>query len=172
MFFNSRFGVDLINSNADWFRYDIVWDKQIGTNFLLANKQPMKSHEMIYVFGMKSVKYNRIDMPVEGKKGYHFDGDRGISKIYLSAKPISTEQLDGKRCPLSVIHFPRNQSKLHPTCKSVDIYKWLIERFSNEGDTVLDPTAGSFNSGRACVELKRNYIGMEMDKDFYDKNKI
>jgi len=172
MFCNTRFGVDLINSNPDWFRYDIVWDKQVGTNFLLANKQPMKSHEMIYVFGMKSVKYNRIDMLVEGKKGYHFDGDRGISKIYLSAKPTTTEQLDGKRCPLSVIHFPRLQSKLHPTCKSVDIYKWLIERFSNEGDTVLDPTAGSFNSGRACVELKRNYIGMEMDKDFYDKNKI
>jgi site-specific DNA-methyltransferase (adenine-specific) len=172
MFCNTRFGSDLINSNPDWFRYDLVWDKQIGTNFLCANKQPMKSHEMIYVFSKKGANYNRIDTPVEGKKGYHFDGDRGISKIYLSAKPTTTEQLDGKRCPLSVIHFPRYQSKLHPTCKSVDLYKWLIERYSNEGDNVLDPTAGSFNSGRACVELKRNYIGMELDNDFYEKNKI
>jgi site-specific DNA-methyltransferase (adenine-specific) len=147
MFCNTRFGSDLINSNPDWFRYDLVWDKQIGTNFLCANKQPMNSHEMIYVFSKKGANYKRIDTPVECKN-------------------------DNTRCPLSVIHFPRYKSKLHPTCKSVDLYKWLIERYSNEGDNVLDPTAGSFNSGRACVELKRNYIGMELDNDFYEKNKI
>jgi site-specific DNA-methyltransferase (adenine-specific) len=64
------------------------------------------------------------------------------------------------------------QDKRHPTTKPVDLLKWLIERYSNEADTVLDPTAGSFNSGRACVELGRNYIGIEMDKDFFEKNKL
>lgn len=172
MFCNTKFGNDLINSNPNWFRYDIVWDKKLGTNFLNANKQPMNSHEMIYVFSNKGANYNRIDTQVEGKKAYTVN-EAGNSKIYQKTKLIVPEcKNDNTRCPLSVIHFPRYKSKLHPTCKSVNLYKWLIERYSNEGDNVLDPTAGSFNSGRACVELKRNYIGMELDNDFYEKNKI
>jgi site-specific DNA-methyltransferase (adenine-specific) len=61
MFCNTKFGVDLINSNPSWFRYDIVWDKARGVSFLSANKKPMKSHEMIYVFSKKGAFYKRID---------------------------------------------------------------------------------------------------------------
>jgi site-specific DNA-methyltransferase (adenine-specific) len=175
MFCNTRFGNDLINSNPEWFRYDLVWDKKLGSNFLLANKQPMKSHEMIYVFSKKGTFYNRIDMPVEGRVAY---SDTRKEYEYTGVtygnglKRIERKQEDNNRCPLSVINFPRNLSKLHPTCKSVELYKWLIERYSNEFDTVLDPTAGSFNSGRACLELNRHYIGMEMDEKFYNANKL
>ena len=49
MFCNTKFGYELIKSNEDWFRYDLVWDKGHGVSFLLANKMPMKSHEMVYV---------------------------------------------------------------------------------------------------------------------------
>jgi site-specific DNA-methyltransferase (adenine-specific) len=171
MFCNTKFGVDLINSNPNWFRYDLVWDKKLGTNFLNANKQPMKSHEMIYVFSKKGAFYNRIDVAVEGKEPY-ISKINGGSKIYQKSPYISAQQIDNSRCSLSVINFPKHKSKLHPTCKSVDLYKWLIERYSNENDMVLDPTAGSFNSGRASLALNRQYIGMEMDKDFYDKNRI
>jgi len=174
MFCNTRFGSDLINSNPDWFRYDLVWDKKLGTNFLLANKQPMKSHEMIYVFSKKGCNYNRIDVAVEGKEAYNavggYIGKRSMWVKGLVNTIVSKD--DNTRCPLSVIHFPSNKSKLHPTCKSVDLYKWLIERYSNEGDMVLDPTAGSFNSGRASLELNRRYIGIEMDEKFYNGNKI
>ena len=171
MFCNTRFGIELINSNRDWFRYDIVWNKNCGINFLDANRMPLKSHEMIYVFSKKGTFYNRIDVAVEGK-GPYICQTNGDTNVYGKKKNVKTINTDGKRCPLSVINFPKNISKLHPTCKSIDLYKWLIERYSNEGDTVLDPTAGSFNSGRASIELKRNYIGMELDKNFYEKNKI
>jgi len=175
MFCNTLFGIDLINSNRDWFRYDLVWNKNCGTNFLLANKQPMKSHEMIYVFSKKAAFYNRINIKVEGKKGYKRNGGY-VRKSNCCYNPgcieVDGDIIDNTRCPLSVINFPRTTSKLHPTCKSVDLYKWLIERYSNEGDYVVDPTAGSFNSGRACKELNRNYIGIELDADFYEKNKI
>jgi site-specific DNA-methyltransferase (adenine-specific) len=174
MFCNTLFGIDLINSNREWFRYDLVWNKAFGTNFLLANKMPMKSHEMIYVFSKKSAFYNRIDQVVEGKEAYKPVGgyiDKCKTFGYgLFRTKVSKD--DNTRCPLSVINFPRTTSKLHPTCKSIDLYKWLIERYSNEGDYVVDPTAGSFNSGRACIELNRNYIGIELDVDFYEKNKI
>jgi len=172
MFCNTRFGIDLINSNPDWFRYDIVWNKNCGTNFLNANKQPMKSHEMIYVFSKKSAFYNRIDHEVEGKEPYT-QSNGGNSITYgKKEKNITTINIDGKRCVLSVVNFGRIQDKRHPTAKPVDLLKWLIERYSNEGDVVLDPTAGSFNSGRAAVELNRSYIGIEMDVDFYNNNKL
>jgi site-specific DNA-methyltransferase (adenine-specific) len=64
------------------------------------------------------------------------------------------------------------KNKPHPTAKSIAIYKWLIERYSNEGAAVLDPTFGSCNSGRACIELGRNYIGIEKDEKFFNANKI
>ena len=174
MFCNTRLGVDLINSNPDWFRYDLVWNKNYGTNFLNSGKMPMSSHELIYVFSKKGAYYKRIDNDDIGKKGYY--NDRLISNKtntygFVKAKLI-TEQLDNKRCPLSIINSNYKKDKRHPTAKPIDLLKWLIERYSNEGDTILDPTAGSFNSGRASVELKRNYIGIEMDKGFYDNNKI
>ena len=69
-----------------------------------------------------------------------------------------------------MIEVPNESNKggKHPTAKPVDLYKFLIERYSNEGDTVLDPTFGSGNSGRASVGLKRKYIGIEMNDDFYN----
>jgi len=154
MFCNTRFGNDLINSNPSWFRYDLVWCKGWGTGFLNVNRQPIQSHEMIYVFSKKGSFYKMIKNDTPDKK-----------KRWRAVE-------DGKRCPVSVIHFNMKQDKRHSTAKPIELLKWLIERYSNEGDTVLDPTAGSFNSGRASLELGRNYIGMEMDKDFYEKCKI
>jgi site-specific DNA-methyltransferase (adenine-specific) len=173
MFCNTRFGNDLINSNPDWFRYDLVWDKKFGTNFLNSNKRPLSSHEMIYIFAKKGCIYNRIDVAVEGKEAYFKKNKAFHSTVYNMSNDAGISKKDNNtRCPLSVIYFPRTQSKLHPTCKSIDLYKWLIERYSNEGDMVLDPTAGSFNSGRACQELNRQYIGMEMNEKFYTENHI
>jgi len=173
MFCDFKFGMDLITSNPKWFRYDLVWSKNRGVSFLLANKLPMKSHEMILVFSKKGANYNRVDEVVEGKEGYIYNKTIS-SKTYNMKKSdkIASSQEGGIRCVLSVINISNSQDKRHPTCKPLDLYEWLIKRYSNEGDTVLDPTAGSFNSGRACLELKRNYIGIEMDPVFYEKNKL
>ena len=173
MFCDFKFGVDLIMSNPSWFRYDLVWNKNRGVSFLLANKMPMKSHEMILVFCKKGCNYNRIDEVVEGKEAYTFI-KKNNSKTYNlnNSKILNTIQTDGKRCPLSVINIKAKQDKKHPTAKPIDLCDWLIKRYSNEGDTILDPTAGSFNSGHSALGLNRNYIGMEMNDEFYDNNKI
>jgi site-specific DNA-methyltransferase (adenine-specific) len=170
MFCNTKFGNDLINSNKEWFRYDIVWKKSSSCGFLNANIQPLRNHEMIYVFSKKKPFYKRIDEYVEGAKEIirtqaHVGGIYGLKE----RAGVSRENY---RCAKSVIEFKKTQSKLHPTCKCIDLYKWLIERYSNEGDMVLDPTAGSFNSGRASIELNRNYIGMEMNNEYFEKNKL
>jgi site-specific DNA-methyltransferase (adenine-specific) len=138
-FCNAKFGNDLINSNPDWFRYDLVWDKTNAVGFLNANKQPMRSHEMIYVFAKKGANYTRID-------------------------------IEGSRCVKSVLQFANKKGKgQHPTQKPTELYKFLIERYSKEGDTVLDPTFGSGTSLFVANQLGRKAIGIEKDIDFYNK---
>lgn len=137
-FCNTKFGIDLINSKPDWFRYDLVWDKGRGVSFLLANKQPMRSHEMIYVFSRGQPFYNRID----------------------------EEKDNGKRCSLSVIPQAKTRA-VHPTAKPVALYKWLLERYCPNGGTVLDPTAGSFSSIVVAKQLGLKGIGIEMTPSFF-----
>jgi len=141
-FCTTKFGNELINSNPTEFRYDLVWNKQRGVSFLSANKMPMRSHEMIYVFSKAGAFYNRID-----------------------------EIGDGTRCALSVINMKKNRKKynIHPTEKSEDLYKWLIERYCPAGGTVLDPTFGSGNSVFTAYTMGRNAIGIEMDDAFFEK---
>jgi DNA modification methylase len=174
-FCNTKFGIELINSKPDWFRYDLVWNKERGVSFLLANKQPMRSHEMIYVFSKKGTFYNRIDIKGEYK---HYknprrpDGCAGSIVYNRSGEYIkhSRDTPADERCALSIINIKKNATAgQHPTEKPVDLYKWLIERYSNKGDTVMDPTAGSFNSILAAVQLDRNGIGVEKSDEFYNR---
>lgn len=172
-FCNTKFGNDLINSKPKWFRYDLVWNKMRGVSFLSANKMPMRSHENIYVFAKKGARYNRIDID---------DPDKPANNCVRPYQPntynggnpmpcVATE--GGKRCVLSVIEAgtKQNAKGKHPTQKPDDLYKWLIERYSKPGDTILDPTAGSFASCFNAIECGRQAIGIEMNDKFYEKAK-
>jgi site-specific DNA-methyltransferase (adenine-specific) len=165
-FCSTKFGYDLIKSNEKEFRYDIVWCKSNAVGFLAANKKPMSAHEMIYVFSKKGSNYNRID--IEGDFPAVSGGSGTVLNQFNAKRTGKT--LAGSRCIKSWIEIANKKDKNgHPTAKPIEIYKWLISRYSNEGDTVLDPTFGSCNSGVVCQELKRNYIGIEMNKEFFDK---
>jgi len=167
MFCTTKFGNDLINSNPDWFRYDLVWNKMRGVGFLLANKMPMRSHEMIYVFSKKGANYTRVD--VEGEP--YFKKSKGHTNEQYGIRRVEGDN-KGTRCVLSVVEsFNKAGHKkgTHPTQKPDDLYEWLITRYSKEGDTILDPTAGSFASCFTAQKLGRNAIGIEMNKEFYDK---
>jgi len=172
-FCNTRFGIDLINSKPDWFRYDLVWDKTRGVSFLLANKMPMKSHEMIYVFSKKGSYYNRVDVKTD-KKEWIVKKDEKINKNLTSIQYGITRTTtdggkDGLRCALSVIQLSKQARDGHPTEKPLELYKWLIERYCPANGTILDPTAGSFNCCFAGYELDSVCIGIEKDDKYYKK---
>jgi len=169
-FCSTKFGYDLIKSKQSWFRYDLVWNKMRGVSFLTANKMPMRSHEMMYVFSKKGARYNRVDIDDETKKARTKDRTKEKSAYGITLCE-GNDTPAGKRCALSVIEADNNASKKgkHPTQKPAGLYRWLMERYSKEGDTVLDPTAGSFASVFVAKEMGRHGIGMEMNKDFYDK---
>lgn len=168
MFCSTKFGHDLITSNPDWFRYDLVWNKMRGVSFLSANKMPMRSHEMIYVFAKKGATYYRKD--IEGEP-YFKKSKEHECETYGGVKRVEGDN-KGTRCVLSVIDCYNKAGHTgghHPTQKPEDLYEWLIERYSKPGDTVLDPTAGSFASVFTAERLGRTAIGIEKDKAFYDK---
>jgi len=168
-FCTTKFGHDLITSNPTEFRYDLVWDKQVGTSFLSANKMPMRSHEMIYVFSKSGAYYNRVDISGNFPKGGC--GDRKNANVYgRVGVPHITEA--GRRCVLSVISQVGKRTKgAHPTEKPTELYKWLIERYCPAEGTVLDPTFGSGNSVFTAHALGRNAIGIEKDEAFFKKAK-
>lgn len=169
-FCNTKFGIDLINSKPDWFRYDLVWNKERGVSFLLANKMPMKSHEMIYVFSKKSAYYKRIDIKGEFKSYVAYENDCKSRVYKMENRVIRTEGNDGTtRCPLSVINIRKVNTLGHPTEKPEGLYRWLLERYCPEGGCVLDPTAGSFNSIAAARDLGLKAIGIEAHRPYFWK---
>jgi len=180
-FCTTKFGIDLINSNPDEFRYDLVWDKQRGVSFLSANKMPMRSHEMIYIFSKAGAYYQRKDITGDFKAGsggavkkssvYGKPSDYGENNGFKEKVGLRSKSEAGRRCALSIITSKPNLgvSGKHPTEKPCDLYKWLIERYCPANGTVLDPTAGSCNSVFTAFALGRSGIGIEKDETFYKK---
>jgi site-specific DNA-methyltransferase (adenine-specific) len=170
-FCTTKFGYDLIKSNEKEFRYDLVWTKTNAVGFLSANKKPMNSHEMMYVFSKAGAYYERKD--ISGNFPFNGGGRSDATFIPgINALENIVSDNTGKRCVKSYVEVANKKTKGgHPTAKPVDLYKWLIERYCPPNGTVLDPTFGSCNSGKAARELNRNYIGIEMNKVFFDKVK-
>lgn len=169
MFCNTKFGYDLIKSNEAWFRYDIVWSKTNAVGFLRANKMPMASHEMIYVFSKKGTFYRRINIKGDFPAG---GGGRSCSNVYsgIDTIPNTGTTKAGERCPTSVVTIANKKEKGgHPTAKPKELYEWLLSRYVPDNGTVLDPTAGSFNSILVANKLGYKAIGIEMDTGFFWK---
>jgi len=169
MFCNTRFGAELIASNPSWFRYDLVWNKGNGVGFLCANKQPLRSHELIYIFSKKGAYYKRID--IEGNFPNTNIGSR--PKNFNTCQPFGyteKESNEGKRCVKSVIEIANKKGKgNHPTQKPAELYEWLLKRYCPTEGTILDPTAGSFTSCFEAKKLGLKSIGIEMNEEFFDK---
>ena len=91
-----------------------------------------------------------------------------ISDNYGDRKTAYTESKDGKRNPLSILSFPRDGKKLHPTQKPVALLEYLIKTYTNEGETVLDNCMGSGSTGVACINTNRNFIGYELDEKYFE----
>jgi site-specific DNA-methyltransferase (adenine-specific) len=170
-FCTTKFGYELIKSNPDEFRYDLVWDKQRGVSFLSANKMPMRSHEMIYIFSKAGAFYERLDEDAPGKGGGIASDTPRKDNMFGTGLKRSNGAPQDKACVKSVIQIKKVGVKKqgHPTEKPSELYKWLIERYCVEGGVVLDPTAGSFTSCIVAKDLRCKAIGIEKDLSFFYK---
>ena len=158
----------LITSNIQWFRYDLIWSKTQGSDFLNANRKPLRSHENICVFYKKQPTYN--PQKTDGKPYKAKSGETTSTNFGKFNGNHHTENKDGKRCPLSVLRFSgeHNRGKQHPTQKPTDLLEWLIKTYTNDGETVLDNCMGSGSCGVACVNTNRRFIGIELDDGYFE----
>jgi DNA modification methylase len=134
----------------------------------------MRSLEIVYDFSKSGTYYNIVDVKgeINGWKAQERKGQTQRAVAIGGDGDWKAEANDGTtRCVTSVIGLKKTNHtrNTHPTEKPLELYKWLIERYCPEGGTILDPTAGSFNSCFAAYELNRNAIGIEKDDAFYEK---
>lgn len=156
----------LIASNMKDFRYSWIWEKDQGVNFQHAKRQPLKIHEDVCVFGVKSPVYYPQDLiECDIKKSNKFKGGN-LGHCGSESKRSEYKQ-KFTNYPKSIKKFNR-QRGLHPTQKPVALMEYLIKTYTNEGDTVLDFTMGSGTTGVACVNTGRKFIGVEMDDNYYN----
>lgn len=167
LFSSEPFTSELVLSNLKMFRYDLIWAKTQGSDFLNANRKPLKAHENILVFYKHLPTYNKqywYSTPYKcaNKKRTH-SSNYGT----YSTKIGSEGSEDGKRYPLSVLKF-NSEKGLHPTQKPVALLEWLIKTYTNENDIVLDNCMGSGSTGVACINTNRKFIGIELDDKYFD----
>ena len=174
LFSAEPFTTHLIASNIQWFRYDLIWIKNQGSDFLNANRKPLRAHENICVFYNKQPTYNAqktLGKPYKAKSGKSTSSNFGKFN-----GNHHTENKEGKRFPLTTLNFAieHNRNKKHPTQKPVDLLEYLIKTYTNEGETVLDNCIGSGSTGVACINTGRKFIGIELDENYFNiaKNRI
>jgi len=149
----------VVSSNPTEFKYAWVWEKSAATGHLNAKKMPMKLHEDILVFG--SGVYNPQDLQPLGKVVRRGSNGTNFGKS-------GTENFqEWTNYPRSILYFAHEGKSVHPTQKPVALMEYLIKTYTNEGMTVLDNCMGSGTTGVACVNTKRNFIGIEKDPDYF-----
>ena len=179
LFSSQPFTSELIMSNRKMFRYEIIWEKTQPTGFLNAKKMPLRNHENIIVFYKKLPTYNPIKHKAKNPKTIGRKKVNGTQapqyNSYITGKYEWTET--GERMPTDVIHFSNwngarfgdtSKTIKHPTSKPVSILEYLIRTYTNEGETVLDNCMGSGSTGVACVQTGRDFIGIELDDNYFE----
>lgn len=165
LFSDGLFTSKLTLSNIKLWRYNLVWDKQRGCDFLNANVKPLKSHEDICVFYKKKPVYNK---QYWYSKPYKRTKNGSLSDNYGDRNAAWSESVDGRRNPLSILSFPRDSSRLHPTQKPLALLEYLIKTYTSEGDVVLDNCMGSGSTGVAALKNNRKFIGIEKDENYFN----
>lgn len=169
----------LVMSNPKLFKYEWIWQKNSTSGFALAKKQPMRNHESILVFYKKQCTYNYIKEPrlmdenSKKRMEYEFTSLKGNNQINNGLKKVRYVPEDKNLSYPKTVQFFKNvannsKQRVHPTQKPVELMEYLIKAYTNEGELVLDNVMGSGTTGVACKNLKRNFIGMELDENYFN----
>ena len=178
----------MIMSNTKMYKYNLVWRKNLKTGNLNARKMPMGAFEDIMVFYKKSPTYNPQQIPrtYQVPSGNKFNSkttnygkqkeeyiDRQSDWLmpddvidYEDGVSLDALELENEMLYIKCVH--NSSGKLHPTQKPVELLEWLIKTYTNENDLVLDNCMGSGSTGVACVNTNRRFIGIEIEKEYFD----
>lgn len=169
IFSSQPFTTALIYSKLDCFKYTMVWKKSKCGSPLTAKYKPLTKHEDVNVFSLhkKTLKY--YPQMTEGEPYSRKFTPNKINNMKFGMKGVQTNN-KGTRHPTTILDYPqkwRRQDQIHPTQKPVELMEFLVKSFTQEGEIVLDFTAGSFTTGVACVNLNRKVIMIEKDTHYF-----
>lgn len=178
LFAQQPFTTLLINSNMAQWKYNWIWEKESGTNFVNANYCPMKVTEDICVFGDGAISYTsdggKLKYFPQFTEGKPYVCTNGNSKKSAYAILHSNSKVcgwktenDGKRYPKNILRFNRDKNKVHPTQKPVALCAYLIRTYTMGGGIVLDNCMGSGTTGVACMQEGRRFIGIEKEPEYF-----
>jgi site-specific DNA-methyltransferase (adenine-specific) len=176
LFAQTPFDKVLGASKIDLLKYEYVWNKKRPTGHLNSKFAPMKQHENILVFSKASASFVKDKAKAmcfnpqysKGKPYTIFRANKSSSCYDLKHQKKNIETVnDGFRYPISILEFAP-ETGLHPTQKPLELMEYLVKTYTNEGELVLDNTAGSGTTAIACLNTKRQFIVMEKEQKYYD----
>jgi len=176
LFAQQPFSSLLVSSNIRNFKYRFLWEKDQCANFLVAKHCPLRYTEDILIFTKNKLKVNYYPIMRSGN-GHNKQLNKtekrsdNINKINKrkTIKDLKVKNNSGKqRYPKDILTFKtKHKNRIHPTQKPVALMEYLIKTYTNEFETVLDFTMGSGTTGVACCNTNRDFIGIELDKDYF-----
>lgn len=161
-------------SNIQDYKYDWYWEKERLTNVFQVKRRCGKTVENIVVFYKKQCTYNPQKVEHTGKKVTNKIGENARWSVTQAGYGAKTKPFeyndDGTRYPTQVLRInrPNARKRVHPTEKPIELLEYLIKTYTNVGDLVLDNCMGSGTTGVACKKLKRNFIGIELDVNYFN----
>lgn len=184
LFAKQPFTSALIMSNLGMYRENIMWLKNKSGNGFSSNQRHIQVLEDIVVFSVKSTYTFNPQKWLVDKKEFLTQrktfteievGNNVYGKITRVRKPDT-----GERNPINIVSCrvpftpQKNRTyddsvdlRYHPTQKPLELMEYLVKTYSNEDDVVLDFTMGSGTTGVACVNLNRQFIGIEKEEEYF-----
>lgn len=164
----------LVNNHLDCFKYEWIWEKDVGSNFAQTGHQPFKVHESLLVFGKAPTTYNKTEKYMkynpqftEGKP-YEMKRSGMTSNLAATSGYERTDgKYDGKRYPRSVLKFNREVG-LHPTQKPTKLFEYMIKTYTDIGGRVVDICCGSGTTATAARNTNRIYIVNDKNLKYTD----
>jgi site-specific DNA-methyltransferase (adenine-specific) len=157
-------------SNLHEYKCDWIWDKEQGTNQFLKDKQPLRKHENICVFYKEQCTFNKVEIH-SWRREVKFRQETNNQIVGYESKEKTSYDSKGLKHPVSILPFNRphwREGRVHPTQKPIDLVQFLVQTYTNEGDTILDFTMGSGTTGIACINTNRKFIGIELDDNYFN----
>ena len=159
------FTTDVINSKRKYYKCEWIWDKKLGGNSMTVNFMPYKIHENILIFGKGKTTYNPI--MEKGEKRLKNGKTRNKDNAFgVNGANYMTNDLYYPQSIISISNAQRT-GRIHPTEKPIDLMRYLVLTYSNEGETIFDGYMGSGATAMACIMEKRNFIGSEMNIEYF-----
>ena len=177
LFGTEPFSSHLRLSNLNEFKYDWYWQKSNTPNFMQSKVMPLKNIENILIFSngklfnRKNFKNNMFYYPQNLKIANKIKNkNRGKTNEMLYKRPSQKGTFISKykNYPKTLLKYDNESKSLHPTQKPIALLEYLIKTYTLENETVLDFTMGSGSTGVACVNTNRDFIGIELDKDYFN----